>query len=80
MKTIEIPTQVKRSVAEEIKLDIERGVYTMYPKLKDRLSFIGNKLFNSAYIVNSDSQLSIGEIKTLIENDYLDKNDYPEII
>jgi len=67
-------------VVEEIKLDIERGVYIMYPKLQDRLSFIGNKLFNSAYIVNSDSQLSIGEIKTLIENDYLDKNDYPEII
>jgi len=80
MKTIEIPTEVKRSVASEINHDIERGIYNSFPDLKDRMLFIANKLFNSAYIVNSDSQLSIGEIKTLIENDYLDKNDYPEII
>jgi len=80
MKNIEIPSQVKREVSDEIKKDIDRGVYTMFPKLKSRLTFIANKLFNSAYIVNTDSQLSIGEVKTLIENEYLDKNDYPEII
>lgn len=74
----EFSSSEKKRIASEIKTDIDKGIYQMFPKLKDRLTFIGNKLFNSAYIVNSDSQLSKGEILTLVENDYLDKNDYPE--
>ena len=65
----------KKKIAEEIRKDIDRGVYQMFPKLKDRLTFIGNKLFNSIYVINSESQLSKGEIQTLIENDYLKEED-----
>jgi lipopolysaccharide biosynthesis protein len=60
----------KKKIAEEIRHDIDRGVYEQFPKLKERLSFISNKLFNSIYIINSEAQLTEGEIETLIENDY----------
>lgn len=65
----------KKAVAEEINKDIEKGIYEMFPVLKSRLTFIAKKLFNAAYIVNADAQLSKGEINTLIENEYVDKDD-----
>jgi hypothetical protein len=39
------------------------------------LAFIAKKLFNAAYIVNAEAQLSKGELETLKENDYISKDD-----
>ena len=65
----------KKKVAEEINKDIEKGIYEMFPVLKSRLTFIAKKLFNAAYIVNAEAQLSRGELETLRENDYISKDD-----
>jgi hypothetical protein len=65
----------KKAIAEEINKDIEKGIYEMFPVLKNRLAFIAKKLFNAAYIVNAEAQLSKGELETLRENDYISKYD-----
>ena len=65
----------KKKVAEEINKDIEKGIYEMFPVLKSRLTFIAKKLFNAAYIVNAEAQLSRGELETLRENEYISKDD-----
>lgn len=65
----------KKKVAEEIKKDIDRGIYEMFPVLKKRLDFISKKLFNAAYIINAEAQLTKGELETLKENDYVDKHE-----
>jgi hypothetical protein len=65
----------KKKICEEIDKDMNRGIYDTFPKLKERLTFIRRKLYGGIYIINA-VELSKGEIQTLIENDYLDKNDY----
>jgi hypothetical protein len=50
----------------------------MFPILKNRLAFIAKKLFNAAYIVNAEAQLTKGELETLRENDYITKEDNNE--
>jgi hypothetical protein len=65
----------KKKVAEEIKKDIDKGIYEMFPVLKSRLEFISKKLFNAAYIINTEAQLTKGELETLRENEYIGKND-----
>jgi hypothetical protein len=61
----------KTKLSNEIKLDVETGVYDQFPKLKDRLLFIAGKLFESIYVVNSSKELSINELKTLNEQGYI---------
>jgi hypothetical protein len=63
----------KLKVAENIQKDIDRGIYEMFPVLKNRLTFIIKKLVNSAYIVNEEAQLTRGELETLRENEYIEK-------
>lgn len=65
----------KKAVAEEINKDIAKGIYEMFPVLKSRLAFIAKKLFNAAYIVNAEAQLTKGELETLRENDYIGKEE-----
>jgi hypothetical protein len=62
----------KEEVAREIQSDLQKGIYNTFPKLKERLSFIASKLLESIYIQNKE--LSSGEIKTLVENDYIESN------
>jgi len=69
IKTIIMNNQ---KIISEIKYDIETGVYSDFPKLKDRLQYIVEKLVNQIYIENA-RKLSSGEIKTLEENEYLEK-------
>ena len=57
-------------IANEITSDIERGVYTNFPKLARRLRLLSNKLF----IVNNC--LTDSELMCLIENDYLKQVNY----
>jgi hypothetical protein len=72
-------TDEKRKVSNEIRYDIETGVYEQFPKLKERLSFIAGKLFESIYVINSSKELSINELKTLDEQGYIKlENDYTE--
>ena len=66
----------KLKVATDIQKDIDKGIYEMFPVLKNRLTFIIKKLVNSAYIVNEDAQLTRGELETLRENEYIGKDEH----
>jgi hypothetical protein len=66
----------KKKIVAEIDHDIERGVYDTFPKLKNRLESIRRKLYASIYIINAE-ELTPGEAKTLIDNDYLEDSDKP---
>ena len=66
----------KLKLSNEIKYDIETGVYELFPKLKERLLFISGKLFESIYVINSSKELSINERKTLAEQGYIEADDY----
>ena len=65
----------KDRICREIGYDITRGVYNQFPVLKERLTHISRKLFTSIYVINDDKQLTSGEIRTLIENDYMKENE-----
>jgi len=64
-----------QKLAEEINVDIENGVYKQFPKLGERLKYISDKLIKVKYVINDEQQLTGGEVKTLIENGYIDKFD-----
>jgi hypothetical protein len=66
----------KKKIVEEIQLDIKRGIYDSFPVLKSRLLFISEKLIKSIYIVNQEAQLSRNEMETLLENEYIRKEDF----
>jgi hypothetical protein len=66
--------EIEKQIISEIDKDIERGIYEMFPKLQERLRFIRRKLYAGQYIINSE-ELSKGELQTLIENDYLKKDE-----
>ena len=66
----------KQKLSNEIKYDIETGIYEQFPKLKERLLFIAGKLFESIYVINSSKELSINERKTLSEQGYIEADDY----
>lgn len=68
----------KKDITVAIDADIKKGIYEMFPKLKEKLEFIRRKLYSGIYIINADDQLTAGEIRTLVDNEYLDKYDYPE--
>lgn len=61
-----------KSIANEINYDIDKGVYTGFDKLKNRLEYIAHRLVLATYVDNVE--LSSGEIRTLKENDYLSNN------
>jgi hypothetical protein len=58
-----------RDVYDEITFDIQRGVYSQYPKLKKRLKYIAEKLLKTHFVSNSN--LTKGEIRTLKDNEYI---------
>jgi len=65
-----LSSEEKKHIVEEIDYDINRGVYEQFPKLKERLSYIRRKLYATIYLINGE-EISDGEMKTLIENDYI---------
>jgi hypothetical protein len=58
-----------RTITNTIFYDIETGVYDQFPKLKERLEYIANKMIKCAYTHNAE--LSEGEKRTLRENEYI---------
>ena len=78
MTTQKLTSTEKKNITSAIDTDIKKGIYEMFPKLKEKLEFIRRKLYAGIYIINADDQLTPGEIRTLLENEYLDKEDYPE--
>ena len=66
----ELTQEEKKNIVAEIDADINKGVYELFPKLKDRLTFIRRKLYGGIYIINTEG-LSNGELETLKENDYI---------
>lgn len=61
----------KLEIIRSIDFDISIGVFNNFPKTKDRLIFIAEKLQKSLFIINSDYELTEGEIRTLEMNDYI---------
>ena len=57
-------------ISASIQFDIDTGCYNSFTKLKDRLQYISKKLLKCYYVDNCE--LSKGEIKTLIENEYIE--------
>ena len=70
--------ETKNSIINAINYDIDRGIYDQFPVLKNRLTRIQDKLLRRIYVVNSEI-LSPGEIKTLIENEYVSAYNIPEL-
>lgn len=64
------PEQLK-TLAEQVKTDIDKGIYAHFPALEKKLTSIAEKLNNSSYIVNTDNELTLTEKKILIEQTYL---------
>lgn len=62
----------KLKLANEIRFDVEEGVFDLFPKMKERLLFIAGKLFESAFVINSSKELSEGELNTLEQQGYID--------
>ena len=64
----------KIKISNEIKYDIETKVFDSFPKLKVRLLFIANKLFESSFVLNSSKELTNNEIKELTEQGYINNS------
>jgi hypothetical protein len=58
-----------RKISDEIKYDIQMGVYTNFSILEMKLLSISNKLVEFSYIENRE--LPPNSIKTLEENGYI---------
>ena len=56
----------------DLNFDIATKVYNAFPKLKDQMLYIMGKI-NKLRFVSNAKTLTQGEIKTLIENDYIKK-------
>lgn len=67
-----------KSISEiiaEIEEDIDNGIYLNFSNLQSRLTYIKDKLIKSKYIINNEYRLSRGELETLAENNYIEKED-----
>ena len=62
-------------IIAEIQEDIDNRIYLNFPKLESRLTYIKDKLIKSKYIINDEYRLSRGELETLVENTYIEKED-----
>ena len=62
-------------IIAEIEEDIQNGIYFNFSHLQNRLIYIKDKLIKSKYIINDEYRLSRGELETLAENSYIDKED-----
>ena len=62
-------------IIAEIQEDIDNGIYLNFPVLQKRLTYIKDKLVKSKYIVNDEYKLSRGELQTLAENTYIEKEE-----
>jgi hypothetical protein len=62
----------KKTIANTIRADINDGIYARHTKLREKLSYIATKLIASCYVVNA-GKLTIGELKTLKDNNYINE-------
>jgi len=62
-------------IIAEIEEDIQNGIYLNFSKLQSRLTYIKDKMIKSKYIINDEYNLSRGELETLAENTYIEKED-----
>ena len=62
-------------IIAEIEEDIDNGIYLNFPILQSRFYYIKDKLVKSKYIINAEYRLSRGELETLAENTYIEKED-----
>ena len=62
-------------IIAEIQEDIDNGIYLNFPVLQKRLTYIKDKMVKSKYIVNDEYKLSRGELQTLAENTYIEKEE-----
>ena len=58
-------------VISQINADIEKGIYTNFPELKNKLEYIMKKLIHKERVVNSTKSLSWKEKQVLRENNYI---------
>ena len=56
----------------DLNYDIATGIYNNFPILKEKLLYIMQKINKLRFVSNAKS-LTQGEIKILIENDYIKK-------
>ena len=63
-------------IAKSIQTDIDSSMYDQFEKLKERLQYISEKLLKIHYCnqIDIERQLSVGELKTLEENEYITKS------
>ncbi len=64
-----IEQKIKLSAA--IQYDINRGLYEAFPTLKKDLERIAEKILQSAYIVNEENTLTLGDKKILASQTYI---------
>ena len=62
-------------IIAEIEEDVDKGIYVNFPVLQSRLTYIKDKLLKCKYIINDEYRLSRGELETLVENTYIDRED-----
>lgn len=70
--------KTKKEIVKEIREDIDKGIYQQFPKLKARLTYISNKMFDGIYIINGEYKLSLNEVRDLAEAGYLNSYDVDE--
>lgn len=59
-----------KSIAQSIEFDLNSGVYTYFPWLKNRLNAVMKRLYYLAFVINAN-HLTENEISILEENGYL---------
>jgi hypothetical protein len=64
----------KIKVAIAIEIDVLDGVYSMFEVLESKLSYIATKLRESNTVINSSKELTPGEIRTLVDHEYIEKS------
>ena len=62
-------------IIAELQEDLDQGIYLNFPVLQKRLTYIKDKMVKSKYIVNDEYNLSRGELTTLAENTYIEKEE-----
>ena len=67
-------------IIAELQEDLDQGIYLNFPVLQKRLTYIKDKMVKSKYIVNDEYNLSRGELTTLAENTYIEKEEIEQYL